>query len=77
MALAHKQPQGDPEEWRDYVQQIGEETNQLERGLARRLATFAGQKKPLRSSWLYVQKSLKMDKAGVEFVPFHFYDGKQ
>jgi len=76
-ALACKQPQGDPEKWRDSVQQIGAEANQLERELMRRSATFAGQEKLLRPAWLYVQKSLKADEAAVEFVRFHFCDGKQ
>ena len=43
----------------------------------RRSATFAGQEKLLRPSWLYVQKSLKADEAAVGFVRFHSYDGKQ
>jgi len=42
-ALGPKQPQGDPEKWREYVQQIGEEANQLERELVRRSVTFTGQ----------------------------------
>jgi len=75
-ALARKQPQGDPEKWRDYVQQIGEEAIQLERELVQRSTAFAGQEKLLRPSWLDVQKSLKADEAAVEFVRFNFYDGK-
>jgi CHAT domain-containing protein/Tfp pilus assembly protein PilF len=67
----------DRDQWRKQVDQLTQQTNDLEKDLVRRSATLSEEKKLARVSWRDVQKSLHQDQAAVELVRFPCYDGKK
>jgi len=75
-ALLNAQPKN-REAWRNQVDQLESEANELERALVARSAAFAQQKKLERVTWLQVRDALKPGEAAVEFARFRFYDGKK
>ncbi|MGH9773657.1 MAG: tetratricopeptide repeat protein [Candidatus Acidiferrales bacterium] len=67
----------DREEWRRRVEQLEQESNDLEKQLVARSSAMAESKKLQRVTWQDVQKSLKPEEAAVEIVRFKFNDGKR
>jgi tetratricopeptide (TPR) repeat protein len=67
----------DREQWRRNLALLEQESNEQEKELARRSASFAEDKKLLRPSWEQVRGALKEGEAAVEFVRFWFSDGKK
>jgi len=66
-----------PTGWQDLRKKVDDEANDLEQQLARRVSSLAEQKNLAHASWRDVQKKLQPPEAAVEFVRFHFYDGKK
>ena len=73
-ALVNAQPQ-DREAWRQQVEQLEREANDLEKALVARSAAYAQQKKMERVRWQQVRDALKPGEAAVEFARFPFHDG--
>jgi CHAT domain-containing protein/Tfp pilus assembly protein PilF len=67
----------DPPPWRQRVEQLEKEANELERELVRRSTALAEQKQLQRVTWRDVQKALKEGEAAVEFLRFQYHDGKR
>ncbi len=65
-----------PEGWEQSRKQIDDEANELEQQLARRVSSIGEQKNAAHAGWRDVQKALGPREASVEFVRFHFNDGK-
>jgi CHAT domain-containing protein/Tfp pilus assembly protein PilF len=66
----------DREAWRKNVEQLQQETNDMEKELVRRSSTLAENKKLAQVTWRDVQKALGKDEAAIEFVRFRFHDSK-
>ena len=77
-ALVNTVPRDRDEHWRRNLAQLEQEANKLEKELAQRSASYAGQEEELaRPSWKQVRDALKQDEAAVEFVRFPFHDGSK
>jgi tetratricopeptide (TPR) repeat protein len=63
--------------WRKNVEQLEQETNDMEKDLVRRSSILAEKKKLAQITWHDVQKALEKDEAAVEFVRFRWHDGKR
>jgi CHAT domain-containing protein/Tfp pilus assembly protein PilF len=68
---------GNGDGWRNKVDQLEQESNELERQLVKRSSALAEHKKLQAVTWRDVQKTLKPGDAAVEFVRFPQHDGKQ
>jgi CHAT domain-containing protein len=66
----------DREAWRKNVEQLQQETNDMEQELVRRSSILTESKKLAQVSWHDLQKALGKDEAAVEFVRFRWHDGK-
>ncbi|MDA2934328.1 tetratricopeptide repeat protein, partial [Acidobacteria bacterium AH-259-D05] len=67
----------DPAQWRQRVEQLEQEANDLERELVRRSTRLAEEKRLAGATWRDVKKALKKDEAAVEFVRFQYHDSKR
>jgi len=65
------------EEWRQTIEQLGTESNEMEKQLALRSADFVERNRLAQTKWQDVQKQLGAHDAAVEFVRFQFHDGKR
>ena len=61
----------------DYVKDLEEQANTLEKELTRNSSAFQKQQAQNDITWQSIQQNLKPDEAAVEFVKFHFYNGKR
>src|SRR6266436_8522165 len=77
LASVRNPPPNHLEQWRETVQQLQQESNDLESSLVQRLGTLAEEKQLARATWRDVQKALKPGEAAVEFVHFPYHDGRQ
>lgn len=66
----------DRDVWRKNVEQLEQETNDMEKELVRRSSALAENQKLAQVTWHDVQKGLGKDEAAVEFVRFRWHDGK-
>ena len=71
--LASTRPSG----WEQLRRNVGDDANELEQQLARRVSSLAEQKSSAHASWRDIQKELHPDEAAVEFVRFRYFDGKR
>lgn len=71
--LATSRPPG----WIDTQSKLDSEANQLEQQLARRVNAVSERKALATVTWKDVQKALKPDESAVEFVRYHYFDGKK
>ncbi len=69
-------PSGDPAQWRQRVEQLEEEANQLEAELVVRSTRWVEQKRLASVTWSDVKKALGEGEAAIEFAHFPFFDGK-
>lgn len=63
-------------QWKKTLEQLQQETEQLEQQLVKRSAFLAEEKRYARASWRDVRKALRPGEAAVEFVRFRFHKGK-
>jgi CHAT domain-containing protein len=61
---------------RSEINQLQQETDDLEKELSTRSSSFKAEGKPVQSGWQQVRAALKKDEAAVEFVRFLVHDGK-
>lgn len=72
-ALFRAQPT-DREQWRNDVDRLQSEIQDLEEKVSRRSAAFAEQKQLALPQWQQVRDALKPNEAAVEFARFHYWD---
>jgi len=77
LAELRNPPPNNLELWRQKVDELEEQSNELETSLVQRFRTLEENRKLARASWQEVQKALGPDEAAVEFVRFKYHDGKQ
>jgi CHAT domain-containing protein/Tfp pilus assembly protein PilF len=77
MATLINVPPQNREAWRQQVERLQGEANELEKALVARSAAFAQQKKLERVSWQQVRDALQPGEAAVEFARFPFHDGRK
>jgi CHAT domain-containing protein/tetratricopeptide (TPR) repeat protein len=70
-------PGADREAWRQGIERIESEANDLEKELARRSSAISEKARLVQVGWRDVQKTLKKGDAAVEFLRFRFHDGKK
>ena len=71
--LANTLPAG----WQDLKKKIDDEANELEGQLVRLVSSVREEKDIAHASWRDVQAKLQPGEAAIEFVRFHYYDGKK
>jgi CHAT domain-containing protein/Tfp pilus assembly protein PilF len=74
-ALLNTEPP-DRELWRQQIDQLRSEANDIEKALVARSSAFAQRKQLERATWQQVRDSLKPGEAAVEFARFRLYDKK-
>ena len=74
-ALVNTEPP-DRELWRQQIDQLRSEANEIEKVLVTRSSAFAERKQLERATWQQVRDALKPGEAAVEFARFGFYDKK-
>jgi CHAT domain-containing protein/Tfp pilus assembly protein PilF len=74
-ALLNTEPP-DRELWRQQINQLRSEANDIEKALVARSSAFAERKQLERATWQQVRDSLKPGEAAVEFARFRLYDKK-
>lgn len=65
-----------PELWRQQIDPLRSEANEIEKALVARSSAFAKRKQLERSTWQQVRDALKPGEAAVEFAQFRLYDKK-
>ena len=61
----------------DYVKDLEDQANTLEKELTRLSSTFKNQQSKNNITWQTIQQNLKPNEAAIEFVDFNFYNGKK
>jgi CHAT domain-containing protein len=61
----------------DYVKDLEEQVNILEKELTRTSSAFKTQQLQTNITWQTIQQNLKPNEAAIEFVDFDFYNGKR
>ena len=74
-ALVNTEPP-DRELWRQQIDPLRSEANEIEKALVTRSSAFAERKQLERATWQQVRDALKPGEAAVEFARFGFYDKK-
>lgn len=62
--------------WRQQIDQLRTEANDIEKSLVARSSAFAERSKLNRASWQQIRDALKPGEAAVEFARFDYYDKK-
>jgi CHAT domain-containing protein/tetratricopeptide (TPR) repeat protein len=70
-------PKEDLDQWRQTVEQVRQESNDLESNLVRRVSALAERNRLAHVTWQDVQGVLNSDEAAVELAEFPFDDGRQ
>ena len=70
-------PKDDLEQWLQTVEQLKQESNDLESSLVRRVSALAEGKRLAHVTWQDVQATLNPDEAAVELAEFPLDDGRQ
>ena len=61
----------------DYVKDLEDQANTLEKELTHNSSEFKNQKSKENITWQTIQQNLKSSEAAIEFVDFHFGNGKR
>ena len=77
LANLRDRPGNDVDHWRETVQRLEQESNDVEANVARRIGTLGGPTHLDRATWQDVRKALRPGEAAVEFVRFPYNDGKK
>ena len=58
------------------VKELENEAEKLEKALTRESQPYNHYQKEVNSTWIDIQKKLKIDEAAIEFISFHYYSNK-